>query len=147
MATNGTKVATMSQADIDRLIAENEALKEQLSKKTPLGLKVGSKGTVSLSGINGPRPVSLYAEQWHRVIDFAPVIEQFIVDNAHMLSDKLDTPAEAAAKLAARDAAGIDRPEVAAAKWEAKQSGQPVATAPLVQGSAASRRPGRLQRK
>lgn len=137
---------TMSQAEINAMVAENERLKELLARKTTLGLKVGSRGTVSLSGINGPRPVSLYADQWIRVLEFGSVIEQFIDDNDHLLARKSDSATEAAAKQAARDAAGILRPEAAAAAYEARQSGG-TAAQPAVQGSASSRRPSRVTRK
>lgn len=130
---------TYTQAEMDQLIADNLALREQLARRTTLGLKVGSKGTVSLSGINGPRPVSLYADQWIRVLEYGSVIEQFIDDNDHMLARKADTVTEAAAKQAARDAAGILRPEEAA-----KQYAERTAAKPVVQGSAQATRPGRV---
>ena len=53
-----------------------------------LRLKVGEKGGVSLSGINARFPVTLYADQWKRVLEFGPSILKFIEENKSKLSSK-----------------------------------------------------------
>ena len=54
------------KAELERLKAENEALK---NKKTRTAfLKVSEKGAVSVYGL-GRFPVTLYKEQWARLLD------------------------------------------------------------------------------
>ena len=53
------------QAEIDRLRAENEKLKNKGVRG--LSLKVSEKGAVSLYGI-GRFPVTLYKEQWAKIL-------------------------------------------------------------------------------
>lgn len=67
------------QAEIERLKAENEALKARASK--PLTLKVSAKGAVSVYGM-GRFPVTLYKEQWERLLDMADDIRAFIREHA-----------------------------------------------------------------
>ena len=58
-------------AELDRLRAENEALKKAARAK-PVGLsfKVSEKGGVSVYGM-GRFPVTLYYEQWVRLLEQA----------------------------------------------------------------------------
>ncbi len=67
------------QTELARLRAENEALKARASK--PLTLKVSAKGAVSVYGL-GRFPVTLYKEQWERLLDMADDIRAFIGENA-----------------------------------------------------------------
>ena len=67
------------QAELERLKAENTALKARASK--PLTLKVSAKGAVSVYGL-GRFPVTLYKEQWERLLDMADDIRAFIDENA-----------------------------------------------------------------
>jgi len=73
------------QAELERLRAENE----RLNAKTQRGvfLKVSEKGGVSLYGL-GRFPVTLYAEQWEKILDMAPEIRAFIAENADKLKRK-----------------------------------------------------------
>ena len=70
------------QAELERLRAENEALKARASK--PLTLKVSAKGAVSVYGL-GRFPVTLYKEQWERLLDMAADIRVFMDENAASL--------------------------------------------------------------
>ena len=70
------------QAELERLRAENEALKARASK--PLTLKVSAKGAVSVYGL-GRFPVTLYKEQWERLLDMAGDIRVFMAENAASL--------------------------------------------------------------
>jgi hypothetical protein len=118
--SNGTATVSISQAELDALIAERDALKQRAEARSQLSLKVGPSGGVSLSGVNSARPVTLYAEQWERVLAFAPNILAFITANEGLLDRKTDNEQQKLAKLVARDAKGIKRPEVAAAEYAAR---------------------------
>jgi len=73
------------KAELERLRAENAKLK---SKDSPgLSLKVSEKGSVSLYGM-GRFPVTLYKEQWLRILASAPEIEAFIHENDSKLKTK-----------------------------------------------------------
>jgi hypothetical protein len=73
------------KAELERLRAENAQLK---TKNTGgLSLKVSEKGAVSLYGM-GRFPVTLYKEQWLRILASAPDIEAFIRENDAKLKKK-----------------------------------------------------------
>lgn len=72
-------------AAIERLKAENEALKKP--QRGQLWLKVSEKGALSLYGL-GRFPVTLYREQWERLLEMADTIRQFIADNGGRLKKK-----------------------------------------------------------
>ena len=73
------------KAELERLRAENAQLK---NKNTGgLSLKVSEKGAVSLYGM-GRFPVTLYKEQWLRILAAAPEIEIFIRENDAKLKTK-----------------------------------------------------------
>ncbi len=69
--------------------AELEALRKEKSKagKKGLYLQVSPKGGVSLYGM-GRFPVTLYKEQWLKVIGLVDVIQQFIADHESELKSK-----------------------------------------------------------
>jgi hypothetical protein len=73
------------KAELERLRAENEALKQRSEKG--LSLKVGQKGGVSVYGL-GRFPVTLYKEQWVRLLDMADEIRGFIRENEAQLKSK-----------------------------------------------------------
>jgi hypothetical protein len=73
------------QAELERLRAENAQLKNK--DKSGITLKVSEKGAVSLYGM-GRFPVTLYKEQWLRILGNAPEIEAFIRDNESRLKSK-----------------------------------------------------------
>jgi hypothetical protein len=73
------------KAELERLRAENDALKN--NKPSGLTLKVSEKGAVSLYGM-GRFPVTLYKEQWLRILASAPEIEKFIRENDGKLKTK-----------------------------------------------------------
>ena len=71
-----------------RLEAENKALKEQVERKPgQLRLKVSEKGAVSIYGL-GRFPVTLYKEQWDRLLEHADEIRDFIKQNEGKLKTK-----------------------------------------------------------
>ena len=73
------------QAELERLRAENAQLKNK--DKSGITLKVSEKGAVSLYGM-GRFPVTLYKEQWLRILASAPEIEAFIHENDARLKTK-----------------------------------------------------------
>lgn len=72
------------RAELERLRAENQALKKTSAKG--LSLKVSEKGALSIYGM-GRFPVTLYKEQWTKLLDMADDIRTFIAAN----DDKLKT--------------------------------------------------------
>ena len=73
------------QAELERLRAENVALKARTSKG--VSLKVSEKGGVSVYGL-GRFPVTLYREQWEKLLAMSEDIQSFIRDNADKLKVK-----------------------------------------------------------
>lgn len=72
------------EAELARLRAENEALKK--GKEKGLSMKIGEKGGLSVYGL-GRFPVTLYKEQWIRLLDMQEDIRAFIEANG----DKMKT--------------------------------------------------------
>jgi len=71
-----------------RLEAENQALKKQVDRKPgELRLKVSEKGGLSIYGL-GRFPVTLYKEQWNRLLDHADEIREFLKANDQQLKAK-----------------------------------------------------------
>jgi len=75
------------QAELERLKAENERLKAQQASR--VSLKVSQKGGVSLYGL-GRFPVTLYKEQWAKLLDMADEIRVFIREHDTELKAKPD---------------------------------------------------------
>lgn len=75
------------KAELERLKAENEALKKSSRAGGGLSLKVSEKGAVSVYGM-GRFPVTLYKEQWLKLLGIAEQIKQFIQDNDSLLKAK-----------------------------------------------------------
>jgi hypothetical protein len=71
--------------ELDRLRRENEALKKGASRG--VSLKVSEKGGVSVYGL-GRFPVTLYKEQWTRLLDMSDEIRAFINANESRLKSK-----------------------------------------------------------
>jgi hypothetical protein len=73
------------QAELERLRAENAALKKPDRGK--LSMKVSEKGALSVYGM-GRFPVTLYKEQWLRLLTVADDIKAFIEANNESLKTK-----------------------------------------------------------
>ena len=73
------------KTEIEQLRAENERLKKPHERG--LSMKVSPKGALSLYGM-GRFPVTLYKEQWTRVLDMADEIRAFIVEHDGELKTK-----------------------------------------------------------
>jgi hypothetical protein len=73
------------QQELERLRAENEALKKK--RNTSVSMKVSEKGAVSVYGL-GRFPVTLYQEQWQKLLNLSDEIKTFIEDNKSSLKVK-----------------------------------------------------------
>ena len=73
------------QSELERLRAENAALKARGSKG--VSLKVSEKGGVSVYGL-GRFPVTLYKEQWAKLLDMADDIRAFMTEHDAELKAK-----------------------------------------------------------
>ena len=73
------------KAEIERLRVENEALKKPA--RGQMSLKVSEKGALSVYGL-GRFPVTLYREQWEKLLGMADEIRKFIQENDNALKKK-----------------------------------------------------------
>ena len=73
------------KAELDRLRAENAQLKNQRARG--VSLKVSEKGGLSVYGM-GRFPITLYKEQWIKLLDMNDEIRAFIRDNDAALKTK-----------------------------------------------------------
>jgi len=73
------------KSELERLKAENEALKKSSSRA--LSMRVSEKGALSVYGL-GRFPVTLYKEQWLRLLDMTEGIREFIRQNEAQLKSK-----------------------------------------------------------
>lgn len=76
------------KAEVERLKAENEALKNKKSApRGTLTMKVSEKGALSVYGM-GRFPVTLYKEQWLKLLEISSEIRKFIAENDGRLKTK-----------------------------------------------------------
>ncbi len=75
------------QAELERLRAENEALKQSNKRTGAISMKVSEKGAVSVYGL-GRFPVTLYQEQWLKLLGLSDDIKLFIQENRERLKTK-----------------------------------------------------------
>jgi len=75
------------QAEVERLKAENEALKKTRKTTGSMSFKVSEKGAVSVYGL-GRFPVTLYKEQWDKLLAAADQIKSFMAENHAQLKLK-----------------------------------------------------------
>lgn len=73
------------QAELERLRTENERLKK--AGRGKLAMKVSEKGALSVYGM-GRFPVTLYKEQWLRLLAMSEEIKAFIEANDQSLKSK-----------------------------------------------------------
>lgn len=74
------------RAELERLKTENEALK-QGRRGGSTSMKVSEKGAVSVYGL-GRFPVTLYKEQWEKLLAMSDQIKEFIQENKDKLKLK-----------------------------------------------------------
>ena len=73
------------KAELARLKDENERLKARQSRA--VSLKVSEKGGLSVYGL-GRFPVTLYKEQWTKLLDMTEDIRAFLKENDGKLKSK-----------------------------------------------------------
>jgi hypothetical protein len=73
------------QAEVERLKAENAALKAKATRS--VSIKVSEKGGVSVYGL-GRFPVTLYKEQWAKLLEIADDIRAFLKEHDAELKTK-----------------------------------------------------------
>ncbi|MBV8192803.1 MAG: hypothetical protein JOY64_22315 [Alphaproteobacteria bacterium] len=73
------------KAELERLKSENESLKKGAARG--VRMKVSDKGAVSVYGM-GRFPVTLYKEQWLKLLDMSQEIRNFIAENEAHLKTK-----------------------------------------------------------
>ena len=71
--------------ELERLRKENEALRKGAARG--VSLKVSEKGGVSVYGL-GRFPITLYKEQWLKLLDLSDDIRAFIAANESRLKSK-----------------------------------------------------------
>jgi hypothetical protein len=78
----------MAEPTYEELKQRLEQLEKQGPKRTgALEFRVGEKGGVSVYGL-GRFPVTLYYEQWIRLLDLSQQLRQFLEDNKSKLKLK-----------------------------------------------------------
>ncbi|HMD43957.1 MAG TPA: hypothetical protein VKH45_12820 [Candidatus Acidoferrum sp.] len=79
----------MAEPTREELLAQIEELKQKAEgrKKGALEFRVGEKGGVSVYGL-GRFPVTLYYEQWVRLLDMSKELREFLEENKHKLKLK-----------------------------------------------------------
>ena len=82
-----------AEQKLARLEAENRALKEQVEQRRSgqLRLKISEKGGLSVYGL-GRFPVTLYKEQWIRLLEQTEEIKEFLKENDQQLKVKQSAP-------------------------------------------------------
>ena len=80
----------MAEPTYEELKAKLSQLEKEVETKKRSGdliFKVGEKGGVSVYGL-GRFPVTLYYEQWTRLLDAAPKLSEFLEENKSKLKLK-----------------------------------------------------------
>ena len=79
----------MAEPTREELLAKIADLEKKAEgrKKGALEFRVGEKGGVSVYGL-GRFPVTLYYEQWVRLLDMAKDLRDFLEENKHRLKLK-----------------------------------------------------------
>ncbi len=75
------------ESELERLRAENAALKASSARRGGVSFKVSEKGGVSVYGL-GRFPVTLYKEQWAKLLDLADDLRAFIKAHEGELKSK-----------------------------------------------------------
>ena len=73
------------KAELERLRNENASLKKGAA--TGIAMKVSEKGGLSVYGM-GRFPITLYKEQWMKLMDMSDAIRSFIAENDAALNTK-----------------------------------------------------------
>jgi hypothetical protein len=85
MSEETLKSAEDLAAELEKLKAENASLKR--ARNAGITFKVSEKGAVSVYGL-GRFPVTLYREQWDRLLAASDQLKAFIADNSGRLKSR-----------------------------------------------------------
>jgi hypothetical protein len=77
----------MTEPTYEELKARLAELEKQPRRTGSLEFRVGEKGGVSVYGL-GRFPVTLYFEQWNRLLEAAPQLKEFMEENKSRLKLK-----------------------------------------------------------
>lgn len=105
MTTTNTQQLSMAQlqARIAELEKQNAELAAKNNQPRDITFKISEEtGAVSVYGLNARFPITLYAEQWPRLIEKIPDLQAFMAKNEKFLSLKSDDEATAKGKHVAR---------------------------------------------
>jgi hypothetical protein len=83
---NKSPTAAELAAELEQVRAELAATKARAGKS--ITFKVSQKGAVSVYGLNARFPVTLYRDQWERLLDRADDLKGYILDHAGELATK-----------------------------------------------------------
>lgn len=76
------------QTELERLRTENEMLRQQSAPRAQqISFKIGEKGGLSVYGL-GRFPVTLYKEQWEKLLGVTDRLQAFLAENDHLLKKK-----------------------------------------------------------
>jgi len=88
-AVNGSgQLPQYTPEQIAAILAENNRLREQATKRNTLSFKVSDKGAVSVYGLSARFPVTLYESQWERLLAVGDDLKAFIKANRDKLARK-----------------------------------------------------------
>lgn len=77
------------KAEMEKMKVENETLKKKAGggAAKPITFKVSEKGAVSVYGLNARFPVTLYKNQWLRLMEVMDGLKEFIAENEGKLTE------------------------------------------------------------
>lgn len=85
---NATQTAAALAAELAAVKAQLAAAQQAASNARRISYKVSEKGAVSVYGLNARFPVTLYADQWDRLLADVEALRGFIADNRGRLASK-----------------------------------------------------------
>ena len=83
--SHGNPMSDELKAELERLRAENASLKQATTRG--ISMKVSEKGGLSVYGL-GRFPITLYKEQWTKLLDMEKELRTFIVEHQGELKTK-----------------------------------------------------------
>lgn len=72
---------------LKKLTEENEKLQAKAAGNSKVTMKIGEKGGLSVN-IGSRYPVTLYKEQWNKLLANIDSVKAFIAENGHKMKDK-----------------------------------------------------------
>ena len=77
---------TTANNEVAALKAQIAALEAKVAQQKRISFKVSEKGALSVYGVHTRFPVTLYAEQWERLLSHAGELSAFIAANRSTLT-------------------------------------------------------------